>query len=243
MAYNRLNNFSITSFTLLDNLAKKHAGSDYSKDMKIVLKACYSNQYLSKSINSKDVDDYIKKWVKAYLKDFNNRISLRRSNSSKTIHDNMIDVVLTSISSNISTNDLSRIMYAHKLSMGAENIIGVLLEEYLSIKLKSLGWYCCWGQTIKAVDFCNLNGELLQIKNSDNSENSSSRKIRLNTNIRYWYRRESKTGLTNWSELENLLGSLPTGFIINQLDFEKYVDTVIKNNPKCLWVDTNNPWM
>ena len=79
----------------------------------------------------------------------------------------------------------------HSLMMTIENLVGDLLEEYLSVKLKENGWCCCWGSTIDAVDFCKADGSLIQIKNSDNSENSSSSRVRAGTTIEKWYRRKS----------------------------------------------------
>ncbi|MFR4236189.1 MAG: SinI family restriction endonuclease, partial [Alistipes onderdonkii] len=90
----------------------------------------------------------------------------------------------------------------HSLLMTIENNIGELLEEYLAVKLSPLGWYCCWGSTIDAVDFCKADGSLLQIKTSDNSENSSSSRVRQGTPIEKWFRRFSRRpGVYNWESL------------------------------------------
>jgi hypothetical protein len=45
----------------------------------------------------------------------------------------------------------------------------------------------------------------LQIKNRDNSENSSSKAVRDNTDIQKWFRTFSKTGKTNWDNLPPLM--------------------------------------
>lgn len=73
--------------------------------------------------------------------------------------------------------------------MASENIVGDLLERYLAEKLEPCGWIWCSGTSVKAVDFIHYDNEkdewgLLQVKNRDNTENSSSSKIRDNTPIK-----------------------------------------------------------
>ena len=48
----------------------------------------------------------------------------------------------------------------------------------------------------------------LQVKNSDNSENSSSNKVRKGTKIKikHWFRRFSKKNKTNWDKLVEITG-------------------------------------
>ena len=79
----------------------------------------------------------------------------------------------------------------HRDSMAAENFIGNLLESYLDRKLSNYGWVWCCGEMVKSVYFINpeSNGfTLLQVKNRDNSENSSSKSIRDGTTILHWFR-------------------------------------------------------
>ena len=45
--------------------------------------------------------------------------------------------------------------------MSAENILGILLEEFLFEKLSPAGWAMAWGETVKHVDFCHKDGRLL----------------------------------------------------------------------------------
>lgn len=101
--------------------------------------------------------------------------------------------------------DLDRVKQEHLLSMAAENYVGGLLERYLASILEPLGWIWCSGSTVKAVDFIKmpetLNGawRMLQIKNRDNSENSSSSAIRVGTTIEKWFRTFSRRPATNWA--------------------------------------------
>jgi len=64
----------------------------------------------------------------------------------------------------------------------------------LADNLIAYGWHCAWGETIRSVDFCSEDGQLLQIKNRSNSENSSSSRVREGTNIIKWFRVNALTG-------------------------------------------------
>ena len=149
----------------------------------------------------------MKKWVGAYLAGYNNRPSVRTGNCSGTHPDPMAKTILRTRIPGLEDNLADKIVAGHSLLMTIENNIGELLEEYLSVKLSPLGWYCCWGSTIDAVDFCKADGSLLQIKTSDNSENSSSSRVRQGTPIGKWFRRFSRRpGVYNWESLNRMLG-------------------------------------
>lgn len=96
----------------------------------------------------------------------------------------------------------------HNIAMDAENRFGYYLEEFIYSKIKSQNWVWCTGSILRSIDFIKEDTEnnkdpwiMLQIKNSDNSENSSSNKIRKGTNIKKWFRRFSKKNATNWEKL------------------------------------------
>ncbi|CAI1567963.1 SinI restriction endonuclease [Serratia marcescens] len=121
----------------------------------------------------------------------------------KTFPDEVVSLVLN-ISFDIREEDLSRIKYEHAISMGAENIVGELLERYLAEKLEPLGWIWCSGTSVKSVDFIKYDEitdrwHLLQVKNRNNTENSSSSKVRDNTDIKKWFRTFSQRDATNWA--------------------------------------------
>ena len=102
--------------------------------------------------------------------------------------------------------------------MTIEGMVGNLLEEYLATILHPYGWYCCWGSTIDAVDFCKEDGSLLQVKTSNNSENSSSIRVRNGTEIRIWFRRFfNKANTFNWVALNEIIGR----DIFNEEDSER----------------------
>jgi len=180
----------------------------------------------------------IEKWVSAHFQDYNNRPSCRTSNPPGTKHDDALDMVINAKLSNLNNTDLQDIKWAHRLGMSAENIFGTILEEYLAEKLAPHGWFCAWGSVLKAVDFVSNNGDFLQIKSRNNTENSSSNKIRNGTNIKKWWRFHATNGTTNWEELNTKLG-------INTLsedDFRRFVAELVANNPSAMAVESDNSW-
>ena len=120
-----------------------------------------------------------------------------------TVPDVMVSVILREYF-DIPQADLQRVQREHLLSMGAENLVGDLLERYLASVLEPRGWVWCSGALVKAVDFVKppeATGErwrLLQVKNRDNSENSSSSAIRAGTEIEKWFRTFSRKTGSNW---------------------------------------------
>ena len=133
----------------------------------------------------------------------------RTPQAPATVPDEMVSVILHEYFE-IDTNDLERAKREHLLSMGAENLVGDLLERYLSTILEPRGWIWCSGAMVRAVDFVKpptqVNGHwrMLQVKNRDNSENSSSSAIRNGTAIEKWHRTFSKKVGSNWSEFPDV---------------------------------------
>ena len=106
---------------------------------------------------------------------------------------------------------------AHQEFMLTENMVGALLEAYIASKLEPYGWIWCSGSIVSATDFIKpvidpdtneTNYVLIQVKNRNNTENSSSSKIREGTEIIKWWRLHSRTGHTNWDKLNEELKSL-----------------------------------
>ena len=133
----------------------------------------------------------------------------KRPASLSTIPDEMVSFVLQYYF-NVESTSLERIKKEHALSMGAEGIVGNLLEHYLSSVLESHGWIWCAGSLVKAVDFVKppVGQEdwiLLQVKNRDNSENSSSSAIRIGTTIDKWHRTFSRKPGSNWSAFPEII--------------------------------------
>lgn len=209
-----------------------------------VCEACCANVDLAPDMNAKKKknllapEECVLEWVKHFMRGYNERISVRKSKSPSTVPDQAIDKILqVGLSSDLV--HVHRIMFAHRLSMSAENILGLLLEEYLFERLSPHGWAMAWGETVKSVDFCNKEGVLLQIKNRSNTENSSSNKVRVGMPIEKWYRVNATTGHYEWDKLVRIVGEIPG---LNEMDFQGYIETVLHNNPQALAVDHDNPW-
>ncbi|MUP13616.1 SinI family restriction endonuclease [Ancylomarina euxinus] len=186
--------------------------------------------------------DYIAKWTTKYINGYQNRCSERVSNPIGTKHDNILDDIIISSISKLTSSEIEQIKFAHRLSMSAENIGGALLEEYLSEELIQYKWHCCWGETLKSIDFCNENGKLLQIKNSDNSENSSSQAVRNGTAIMKWFRRHAKKGTTNWDALNTLLNITDLNKTLSEAKYKAFVKRVLVSNPDALFIEGDNVW-
>jgi hypothetical protein len=122
----------------------------------------------------------------------------------------------------------------HKNAMVAEKIVGDILERYIASILEPKGWIWCTGSIIKSVDFIRKNHdkwELLQIKNRDNSENSSSKAIRNGTSIKHWFRTFSRKKQTNWENFPDSSVTLSEeGFRRFLIDYIEKCSTT-KSNP------------
>lgn len=143
--------------------------------------------------------DYVRKQALAF---YQSR-EARAPKPPETIPDEMVSVILVSYFG-IPLADVERVKREHLLSMGAENLVGDLLERYLASVMEPKGWIWCSGAMVKAVDFIkppaspDKDWTLLQVKNRDNSENSSSSAIRVGTTIKKWHRTFSKKEGSNW---------------------------------------------
>jgi len=180
----------------------------------------------------------IEKWVIKYWKGYEGRPSQRASNPPGTIPDPIIDTIIQSRLTHLDERDIEHIKYAHRLGMSAENILGLILEEYLAGKLLAAGWHCAWGETVKSIDFVHQDGDLLQVKNRSNSENSSSARVRDGTSIQKWHRVDANTGAYKWDELSSRTGVNS----LSEADFQSFVKELLKNNPKAMAVERGNSW-
>ena len=170
-------------------------------------------------------------FVNKFYNAYNKRPSIKTMNPDKpTCADSLIDQLVKLKVSGISDEQVSFIRKAHRFSMNLENVIGSILEEYIFEKSLSYGWATCWGSCIKAVDLCNRDGQLLQIKNKSNTENSSSSAIREGTTIQKWYRMDAKTGAVCWDSLNDLLGITNDTDKLSEADFREFTTRIVGNN-------------
>ncbi|MEB3310184.1 MAG: SinI family restriction endonuclease [Snowella sp.] len=203
-----------------------------------ILSACYRNPGLSPTLKASTSEMLAKTWLKKYNDSYENRISRRISKLPGTVADPIVDMIINARLTGLTTEHLEQIKYAHRLSMSAENIQGLLLEEFLAEQLADYGWYCCWGESVRHVDFCNVDGSLLQVKNRSNSENSSSSRVRINQPIEKWYRVDARTGSYRWSYFNNKYNTDR----FSEENFVTFVQQVLIRNPDALAIEVDNPW-
>jgi hypothetical protein len=126
-----------------------------------------------------------------------------RPSSPTTVPDEAVSIVMEEVY-NYSNAQTKKIKVEHQHSMSAENIVGSLLERYIASVLEPYGWVWCAGDFVKAIDFIKYVEHdetpwiAVQVKNRDNTENSSSAAIRDGKPIEKWFRTYSKTGKDNW---------------------------------------------
>lgn len=164
----------------------------------------------------KDTSAYMQRYIGRYYEAREQKLNLRVVG---TIADPAVDVILEAFTE---LEDLPAVSENHRISMAAENLLGELLERYIANRLEPRGWIWCAGNTVRSVDFLYPNLSIaLQIKNRDNSENSSSSAIREGTNIQKWFRIYSRTGRTNWE-------NFPFGSGLSEDDFHRYIKDYAK---------------
>ncbi|RQT62363.1 SinI family restriction endonuclease [Burkholderia cepacia] len=167
-------------------------------------------------------------YIDRLAKSFVNERGPRAPKEPSTVPDAMVSVILVSYF-NINQDDAERIKREHLLSMGAENMVGHLLERYLASVLEPRGWVWCSGSIVKSVDFIKpsieKNGipKLIQVKNRDNSENSSSSAVRLGTPIEKWHRSFSRREETNWGAFPDI----ELRKLLNESGFKKFVENYL----------------
>lgn len=205
---------------------------------RMILTACYRNPGLSPTLKANTPEALAKAWLKKYNDSYENRISRRISQLPGTVADPIVSIIINARLTGLTTEHLEQIKSAHRLAMSAENIQGLLLEEFLAEQLADYGWYCCWGESVRHVDFCNVDGSLLQVKNRSNSENSSSSRVRINQPIEKWYRVDARTGSYRWSYFNDKYDTDR----FSEANFVTFVQQVLIGNPDALAIEVNNPW-
>jgi len=220
-----------------ESIARGYSGMSWTIAVQTVLEICCNYPELFPSIKSDSRGSYTFKWLKKYFGGYSNRPSNRISNRIGTVPDQIIDVIIESRLNFLDEEAVKKIQDSHRLSMSAENILGLLLEEYLAEKLEKYGWYCAWGETMNKIDFCTERGQLLQVKNRSNSENSSSSSVRKGTEILKWHRVNAKNGVYLWKNLNELVQCCE----LSETDFSDFVTTTITNNPAALYIE--NSWL
>lgn len=183
-------------------------------------------------------EEYLQNWVNKYVNDRDNP-ALKRPLKNFGEKDSAL---ITRIAANTGADEktLSTYLTGHFIYMSAENMNGMILEEFLAEVLEPHGWKWCAGSVLRAVDFCYISKDeiiLLQIKNKYNTENSSSSAIRNGTEIRKWNRLRRPSAkvdrfapIPNWDALIKLINADKD--LAKQLTEEKYLKYIMLNSTK-----------
>ena len=191
--------------------------------------------------NKQSEEECLRKWINGYIQSENNLPSSHIGEPKKTCSDPALAKIVKN-ACGLDNNEIVVMEKAHNLFMSAENIQGELLEEYIAENVKNFGWLWCSGNSIRAVDFCKRDGSaLLQIKNKNNTENSSSSAIRNGTKIEKWYRLKTrkKNGIPypsyEWDKLNDIINKgIENGEVVCKMSEEgyaKFLDRVATENP------------
>jgi SinI-like restriction endonuclease len=201
--------------------------------LEVLTYCCQHPQLFPFIKGAKNPTDYAAKWVRRFVTGYEKRPSANRGGPLKTVPDSIIDGIaeIRLIHEGLPEASIGLIREAHRFSMAIENLVGGLLEEYVDSIGSRFGWICCWGASVRAVDFLNPKlDKLLQVKNRSNSENSSSKAIRVATGILAWYRIDAETGDTEWDELNSLMGCKD----FSEEDFEAFIRNTLEHNKELI---------
>ena len=179
----------------------------------------------------------IEEFTLKFMNGYNNRASVRFSKPSKVKPDRIIDIIIHSRLPDLTKDEIDLIAEGHRVAMTAENILGYMLEEYIHENVLQFGWTCCWGSVLRSIDFVSKKGELLQVKNRSNSENSSSSRVRLGTEIQKWHRIDANSGITYWDKLNEIIGK---GSSMSEEKFSDFVRALVHKNPDCIYIEPSS---
>lgn len=221
---------------------------DYS-DLDCIFEVACKNRKLFPSINiDKGTPDdalvsaYLHRWILSYCNAMTTLPSNRKASPKSSCSDPVVKRMVQQIQG-LNDDTVNNKELAHIIFMSAENVLGNLLEEYISSNIEKYGWIWCAGNTLKSIDFCNSSGKtLLQIKNKSNSENSSSSSVRRGTTIKKWYRlgTSNQNGVLSpdykWEKLNKIINAsnkkgsqLPDCNMTEDAFVDFVVNAVIKN--------------
>lgn len=200
----------------------------FDQKFQILLKFLQDNPDRLSSKSKKlhlDSDEGINALHECYVRSKEQKLTLSRPS---TIPDEAVSVILQQCCG-FTEQQTEQIKLEHQLSMSAENLVGALLERYIAQVLEPHGWVWCAGDFVRAIDFIKYNQstqlwEAVQVKNRDNTENSSSSAIRQGTEIEKWFRTYSKPSKkratnTNWEKF-------PEAEFRNQLSEEGFLQFI-----------------
>lgn len=197
--------------------------------------------------NKNSEEECLKKWINGYIQSTENLPSMHIGEPKKTCSDPALSKIVK-IACELDDDEIEEKENAHNLFMSAENIQGELLEEYIAENVKDCDWIWCSGNALRAIDFCKGDGSvLLQIKNKNNTENSSSSAIRSGTEIKKWYRLKTKKKngkpypSYEWDKLNDIINADLEDWQepceMSEEDYQNFLDRVATDNPDIITED------
>ena len=155
-------------------------------------------------------DNHHESLKKLFLNSRNSKVKIIEP---KTITDDALWEFIK-LQKNLTQEKVKELAKYHKIAMSIETKLGNLLESFIYDYIKEHNWIWCSGSILQDIDFIkkdikdkkNYSWKALQVKNSDNSENAASSRVRVGTTIVKWFRRLSKVkNKDNWSELVKII--------------------------------------
>ena len=228
----------------LQTIFDKYCDSRKYPDLPLIFRICLGDRSKFVEINSASSDeDYIRRWIDKYTIEFNNLPHNRVATPKTSCNDPALSVIVGSSGLVTSVEDAET---AHVLFMSAENIQGKLLEEYIAGEIRKFGFIWCMGSVMRAADFSNTAGTcIIQVKNKNNTENSSSAAIRDGTNIKHWFRLSTSTKngkklpVYHWEELNLLINDNKTEnkaetCSMTETKYQLFIKNVVSENKKII---------
>lgn len=234
--------------------AKRATGGNWTNELETIMSVGYDTglalstkefeTMVMKASDVAGVEAALRKRIAKYHSAKATSLDVRMSNPPGTTPDPAIMVAISARLPRLTKEDLQQMSDGHQLAMAAENIMGYLLEGYLANHLTSHGFIHCAGEILRSADFITTSGYVWQVKNSDNSENSSSSQVRNGTTIGHWCRRRSKPVSAKSGRQPFYWGDLPEAFGIpaeawqDEGKFQEFVRECITVNSGLLHVAT-----
>ena len=248
----KLSNVNVEDETIryIFNTKIEKAGLTSDTGIKCIFNVCMQDMDLFANLkgNIGSVEEYLERWIKRYTDARKNNVYSKSGNPSSTLPDPVVDTIIQG-RIGLDDDEVKNMRDAHRVYMYAEQIQGSILEAFIDKQLKPYGWHYCCGEIVKSVDFCHTTGQLLQIKNKYNTENSSSSSVRNGTSIKKWCRlgRPSNNKVVyNWKELCEIVNNVKDkdmeSLNIGEGDYKAFVSDVMKANPGLFYIESNNYW-